>query len=216
MLIITAFFIWKASELEKYGNVVQAWVTVALLLVTAAYVSSVKRQTDASIKMAKEMEKQRYGSVRPIIDFRRATADDLASPDQRQTESRVGRLMCKSLLLPKDTLEGSPLILCNIGMGPAIDLNLIIQNQNGSTRSNHSYYGTLAKDAETATRDLNLGQLRDHDTIVATYKDIYEHCFESVAKVIVDDQKGIMVSPTKTRPIKTKTEESQKALENKQ
>ena len=70
MSVVTAFAIWKADCLQPYGSVIQAWVTVILVLLTAVYVFRIKQQSDASTSMAEEMREQRLGEARPYLLLR--------------------------------------------------------------------------------------------------------------------------------------------------
>ena len=162
MLIITGFAIWKASSLEKYGGVVQAWVTVVLVLVTAAYAYNVKRQTDANVEMAKEMRKQRKSSTLPIIDLKYI-------PDSIQTFN------CTSEGNPLESLFNSS--IRNIGIGPAIDVYLAVdKNINGNENTGKyeyvSFFQTMAKDDEIKFH-LDKRFLSSNYLAYIIYRDIY-------------------------------------------
>ena len=67
MLAVTVVAIWKASCLQGYGTVVQAWVTVFLVLLTAVYVRRVAQQANASVEMARETKDARFAALKPIV-----------------------------------------------------------------------------------------------------------------------------------------------------
>jgi hypothetical protein len=55
---------------------IQAIATVVLVIITGIYVwrtyvisKATKKQADASVKMAEEMQEQRYDALRPVIDI---------------------------------------------------------------------------------------------------------------------------------------------------
>lgn len=74
MTVVTAIAIRTASFLQSYGSVVQAWITVMLVILTAAYVRQTGRQAEASrqqaeasVKMAEETREHRVAMYKPHI-----------------------------------------------------------------------------------------------------------------------------------------------------
>jgi hypothetical protein len=99
------------SEEIGLSDKLQILLMFGLVAVTTFYAWSASRQADASVKMAD-------GMARPVIDFKRDTAKiDI----NRQT-------LEVNAALTKDVSHGLSCILCNVGVGSAIDVRSFIQH----------------------------------------------------------------------------------------
>lgn len=160
---------------------VQAIATIVLVCVTIWYAKSAK-------KMAKEMEKQRLDSARPIIDIvwnhglerekKKASLALLKAKEKAKVEiqpEKPGDHRCR---------------IHNIGFGPALEVCSYLydsQTQIMKTR----LFGTIAKGAiyiDEPVIDWPLSPLEiDKRYFLKTYyKDIYKRCFESSREVFSD------------------------------
>ena len=113
-LMFLIFLTYHASEIEgaDWGQII---LMIGLVIVTAVYASSTEKQADASVKMAEEMREQRYNAVRPAIDFKRDTA---------KTDGH--REILEGLATSsKNVSLGLSCILCNVGLGSAIDVRFL-------------------------------------------------------------------------------------------
>ena len=178
MFAVTLAAFLQSDFIEEHGIVAQVWVTVILVLLTAVYVSRVRQQADASVKMAEEMREQRYDSVRPIIDIER-------KPESRELAKQAYG----------DFSEGLLCILRNIGVGPATDVYSFVHID---CKCQLHPFGALAKNGEIEKLPLSLKQRNGRNVLVAYYRDVYDRCFESSREV----KKGVVqLGPLEIRKI---------------
>ena len=139
-----------------------------LVLITAWYA----KQTTI---MAKEMRKQRYDAVRPVIDIQRDPADDV----------KISEAIAIS---EGDASRGLSSVLHNIGLGPAIDLYSFVQNPFSGERQRHEF-GTLAIGNPTYRMKLSLIHEGSPLALVAYYRDVYGRALESSREVTFNKEK---------------------------
>jgi len=175
ILLFAVFLTYRASELES-ADWAQIILMIALVAVTGFYALSASKQANASVKMAKEMKKQRYDTVRPVIDIQwQALTDD----------RRLGEAASSPSQLASD---GCSCILRNIGLGPAIDVYSFVRSHSGER---HRYdFGTIAIPAiegefqPSIPTILSPKQEGERVVIEIHYKDVYGQSFESNREVI--------------------------------
>ncbi len=196
--IIGALIITAVNEASF--NISQVLLTLALVLITCIYAmrtsdiaKATRAQAETSMKMAEEMKKQRYDTVRPVIDiYKDPTDEDEMSEAFAATKG--------------DASQGLSCALCNVGLGPAIDLYSFVQTSSGS----RSYdCGTLAVGKKTPRMKLSMiNEInKDHPSdllLVALYRDVYDRDFISSREVSVDkERKGAWsIGPLKIVPAK--------------
>jgi len=142
---------------------------------TKEQAEATRDQADASITMAEEMKKQRYDTVRPVIDIYRDPTDE-----DKMSEALAA--------IKGDASQGLSCTLCNVGLGPAIDLYSFVQKSSGSQRYD---CGTLAVGEKTPRMKLStINEInKDHPSdllLVALYRDVYDRDFISSREVSVD------------------------------
>lgn len=154
---------YRYSDEIKLAEFLQILLMFGLVTVTIVYAWSASRQASASRKMAEEMREQRYDAVRPVIDF------ELQDPGISADAQRMVAHRC---------------LIHNIGVGPAIDLNMpILLNLMGD--SAWQALGTIGRDGKAAARFvLATKRAENHWFLVAHYRDIYDRCFESSREVV--------------------------------
>ena len=164
------------------AELIQVILTSVLVIITSLYVwrtfvisRSAARQADASSKMAKEMEEQRYASLRPIIDIMRI------EHGEGWAESQVLRSE-QSKEAYGDYSQGLSCRLHNIGVGTATDVYSFVQTPDGKCQL--LLFGALAKDGKTDKYRLSLKQSDNRTVLIAYYRDVYDNCFESSREVI--------------------------------
>ena len=187
VIALVAYGINKRDSIEP-GDVMQIMILVALVVVTGAYAWSASRQADASVKMGEEMRKQRYDMVRPVIDFEGpATGEELIA------EGFAAKA--------QDYNHGLKRMLCNIGIGPAIDIYSFI-NPTYGTRQLHNFGTIAAGDIKTYGWNFHLEQRDNLWFLLAYYRDIHGRCFESKREVIADvDKEGWILDPLENQEI---------------
>jgi Ca2+/Na+ antiporter len=158
----------------------QIFLTFGLVLVTALYAIYTGKQAEASIKMAEEMSKARYDAVRPVLDIERQ------EPSEMSSKTRV-----KEVLTDESNIEdiGLSNIICNIGLGPAIDVFSFVQSPTEKT-IRHGF-GILGVGEKTEPINLSINQ-QGTKHIVVFYSDIYGRRFESKREVINRENKWIL------------------------
>ncbi len=143
---------------EEYVAVINVLVLSGLVLITAEYVkkteeiakatkeqaTEIQKQANASTKMATEMQNQRYDMVRPVIDFERATTGEELIAEGFAAKAQ-------------DYNHGLKCMLCNIGIGPAIDIYSFI-NPTYGTRQLHNFVTIAAGDIKTYGWNFHLEQ----------------------------------------------------------
>lgn len=160
------------------ADFVQIMLTFGLVLATIQYAISAAKQADVSVKMAKEMKKQRYDTVRPVIDIYRDPTDE-----DKMSEAFAA--------IKGDASQGLSCALHNVGLGPAIDLYSFVQTSSGS----QSYdCGTLAVGEKTSRMKLSMiNEInKDHPSdllLAALYRDVYDRDFISSREVSVDKER---------------------------
>jgi len=142
---------------------IYAWRTFSISNAT-------KKQADASMKMAEETKKQRYDTVRPVIDIQRRGGDKIREGLAAKAEEYSYGLSC---------------ILHNIGLGPATDIYSFVQNPFSDERQRFEF-GTLAAGGKAEEMRLSLDQEDNQKALVAYYKDVYGRTFESSREVRAD------------------------------
>ena len=180
---------------------IQAISMVVLVGVTIFYAyqakkasDSAKASADASVKTVEEMRQQRYDAVRPVIDIYRDPTDEDKLPEAFAATKG-------------DASRGLACVLCNIGLGPAIDMYSFVQNpfiQNPSDGRQRFEFGTLATGEKTHKMNLSVKQEDGRMALLAYYKDVYERAFESSREVSADKEKGWQLGPLKIRPLPKK------------
>ncbi len=177
---LALYIINRASV--NIAQLIQILVTCALAFITLAYVmrtaeiaEATAQQAEASVKMAKEMENQRYSTVRPVIDIEVKPLSNMELTKQAYT--KAGELQLPKTLLCK---------LRNIGLGPAIDTySFILLDNDNPVRQKH---GVLKVQDELPKVSLCLEQ-RDEDWfLVVYYRDIYGRSFESTREIIISQK----------------------------
>ncbi len=192
MFVVTLVAFLKAGFVEQHGIVAQVWVTIILVLLTAVYVSRVRQQADASIKMAQETREQRYDSFRPVIDIERYVLEE-----EKIREGLAARL--------EEFSYGFWCVLDNIGVGPATDVYSYMAI-GGKTRGRD--FGTIKIGDSKQAGGLSLQQIGNRRFLVAYYRDIYNRCFESKREVTADKEgPSWIIGPLKHRKL-DKTEDS--------
>ena len=138
-----------------------------LVLITAYYA----KQTAT---MAKEMREQRYEAVRPGIDFKRDTA-----------EIDTARLTLEAnAALSEDTSHGLSCMLCNVGLGPAIDVRSFIEHPERGRLPFE--FGTIESRGKTERWILSISHEGNRVALVACYEDIYGRTLKSSREVSID------------------------------
>jgi len=142
---------------------------IGLVLITALYASSAEKQADASVKMAD-------GMARPVIDFKRDTAKiDI----NRQT-------LEVNAALTKDVSHGLSCILCNVGVGSAIDVRSFIQHPERGRLPFE--FGTIESRGKTERWILSISHESNRIALVACYEDIYGRTLKSSREVLVQNR----------------------------
>jgi len=147
----------------------QIFLVLGLVLVTGFYALVAFRQADASVKMAD-------GMARPVIDFKRDTAKiDI----NRQT-------LEVNAALTKDVSHGLSCILCNVGVGSAIDVRSFIQHPE---RGRLPFaFGTIESRGKTERWILSISHESNRIALVAYYEDIYGRTLKSSREVSIDKE----------------------------
>lgn len=167
-------------------NWIQAISTLVLVVITGIYAwrthimsKATERQAEASVRIAEEMRDTKHNALRPIIDFRFRDSEDRSG----------GALGIGARGEVPSELHGQ---LCNIGVGPAIDLYSISKvNQVNLPR----YDFEPLKSGELSHQvALSVSQKGSIGILEVYYKDVYGHAFRS----------RIEVHPIKDQGLRTK------------
>jgi hypothetical protein len=157
------------SEEIGLSDKLQILLMFGLVAVTTFYAWSASRQADASVKMAD-------GMARPVIDFKRDTAKiDI----NRQT-------LEVNAALTKDVSHGLSCILCNVGVGSAIDVRSFIQHPERGRLPFE--FGTIESRGKTERWILSISHESNRIALVAYYEDIYGRTLESSREVSIDKE----------------------------
>ncbi len=144
---------------------------IILLILASATIIYAKRTSEiakATKEQAKEMKEQRYDAVRPVIDIINMEQMPLELARQTYEKKQPNELRCK---------------LCNVGVGPAIDVYSFVQPP-AHERQGHDFH-TIVVGKEKGPKNLALEQKDDRWFLVAYYKDVYGRCFKSSREVRV-------------------------------
>lgn len=171
-LLFLTLLVFQGQELGA-ADWAQALLMIGLVLVTALYASSAEKQANASAKMAEEMRNARYDALRPIIDIVNMQQMPIELARQAYAKEPPKELTCK---------------LCNVGVGPAIDVYSFVYHDSGE-RQRHDFH-TIAIGKEKGPERLSVAQKDNRWFLVAYYKDVYGRCFESSREV-----RGGVVNP---------------------
>jgi hypothetical protein len=148
-----------------------------------------RRQAEASVKMAKEMENQRYGSVRPVLNI-------LVKPLPTVELAKMAYTEKEQLKLP----EALICELLNVGIGPAIDVYYFTIYANVKFRQELGVLKVQDKSPEVL---VCIEKRNENYFLVVNYSDMYGRKFESIRQVILDmDKKTYIVESHKTTRIK--------------
>ncbi|MGB5926031.1 MAG: hypothetical protein WBH01_08110 [Dehalococcoidia bacterium] len=162
------------SEEIGLSNKLQILLMFGLVAVTAFYAWSASRQADANVKMAEEMRETRYDGVRPAIDFKRDTA-----------KIDIARLTLEAnAASSEDTSHGLSCILCNVGLGPAIDVRSFIEHPERGRLPFE--FGTIESRGKTERWILSISHEGNRIALVACYEDIYGRTLRSSREVSID------------------------------
>lgn len=194
LLIIIIYL--KVTSLITMAEAINLILLVGLVAVTAIYARQTgeiaretKVQAEASIRMAKEIENQRYGAVRPVLDI-------LMKPLTPLEHAKIGYSEIEEVKLP----EYIKCVFVNIGIGPAIDIWHFAIYETNKIRQE---LGVLKINDTSIEVYLSLDN-RDNDSyLVVNYSDMYGRNFESTREVILPaNKKMYTVGPLKTTRIR--------------
>jgi hypothetical protein len=87
----------------------------------------------------------------------------------------------------EETSHGLSCTLCNIGVGPAIDVRCFIQHPERG-RLPWEKFGTLKSGEETERIILSISDKSNHIALVASYEDIYGRTLKSSREVSIDKE----------------------------
>lgn len=189
-LFVLALAFRQSIEAEEgqITNWLQIFLTLGLVVVTGAYAWSAHRQANASAKMAKEMENQRYDMVRPVIDIQ-------WQPDAKEKAlvNNAGEIAIAQGQPPQSQLPDKlTCVLRNVGVGTATDVYSFIQ---AGTRPDDECHqlrplGLLQINGVSEEWPLSLKEIDNHKFLVAYYRDVHNRCFQSIREVSRDDKRG--------------------------
>ena len=148
-------------------DILQLVLTVGLVVATVSYAISANKQADVSMRMAD-------GMARPVIDFKRDTAE--ADIDRRTLEAYAA--------IHGETSHGLSCILCNVGVGSAIDVRSFIQHPERGRLPWE--FGTIESRGKTERWILSISHEGNRIALVASYEDIYGRTLESSREVSID------------------------------
>ena len=157
------------------SDLIQIILINLLVIVTGVYASrthvmskAAREQADTSVKMAEEMKKQRYDALHPIIDFR-----------FRDSESRSGGTLGIGTRkeVPSE-LHGQ---LCNIGVGPTIDL-YYFSKVNQVNRPRYDFEALKAGELSHQVA-LSVSQEGSIGILEVYYRSVYDDLFKSRVEI---------------------------------
>ena len=169
MIAITIFAIWQADFLQYYGSVVQAWVTIILVLLTAVYVYRTAQQASASMKLAKETTDARFAALRPIVRIHWIGS-------KRNAEITVS--------------------FKNMGLGPALNLVCYLTHSKYSFRFKHDkYIATEVGESHNITFPTEAFDFVEWDKLAINcdYKSVYGQPFRSSLKFNTEDERYLEI-----------------------
>jgi len=136
---------------------------------TKAQAQATREQADASVKMAD-------GMTRPVIDFKRDTAKaDIALQTSEAYDA-----------IHEETSHGLSCILCNVGVGSAIDVRSFIEHPERGRLPWE--FGTIASRGKTQRWILSIRHESNRTALVAFYEDIFGRTLESSREVSIDKE----------------------------
>jgi hypothetical protein len=161
VLLFLLLWVFLPLETNEKIGVTTAISTVALVFVTSVYAWYTS-------KMAKEMKKQRYDNLRPIIDIQFDTSYATFLGFQMSNIEELENQNC-------------PCILHNIGAGPAVDIYSYsyMTNDNNEHIQEKCGIGTLKKDETTGMKNLSVITENSKHYLLIKYKDIFGRVIES-------------------------------------
>ncbi len=166
--LIAFYVFYNLHELQP-----NEWVEISLLAglvaATGGLAVYAAAQAYASVKMAD-------GMARPVIDFKRDTAK--ADIDRRTLEAYAAS--------SEDVSHGLSCILCNVGVGSAIDVRSFIQHPERGRLPWE--FGTIESRGKTKRRILSISHESNRIALVACYEDIYGRTLKSSREVSIDKE----------------------------
>ncbi len=167
-LLFLSLLIFRGQELGA-ADWAEALLMIGLVLITAFYASSASKQADASVKMAD-------GMARPVIDFKRDTAK----------LDTVRQALEVYAAIHEETSHGLSCILCNVGVGSAIDVRSFIQHPERGRLPFE--FGTIESRGKTERWILSISHGSNRIALVACYEDIYGRTLKSSREVSIDKE----------------------------
>ena len=182
--LVVFYLLWNL-----HGILPNKWVEISLLAglvaVTSGLAVYAAAQAYASVKMAD-------GMARPVIDFKRDTAE--ADIDRRTLEAFAA--------IHGEKCHGLSCILCNVGVGSAIDVRSFIQHPERGRLPWE--FGTIESRGKTERWILSISHEDNRIALIASYKDVYGRAFESSREVRIDKEKGWQLGPLRISPLPEK------------
>ena len=177
-IVAILVLVFAGPEYLAFVNII---ILAVLVVVTSQY-------ADQTTKMAREMEKQRLDSARPIIDIvwkhgleRTQKNNSLAILEAKKE--------AKAEIQPW-TPEDHRCRIHNIGLGPALEVCSLTHDRQANIMKTR-LFGTIAQGAvyiEDPIVDWPISPLEIDNRyfLKVYYKDIYKRCFESSREVFSD------------------------------
>jgi len=171
ILLFTVFLEYRGSELTS-GEWSQTLLMIGLVSLTAFYAISTEKQAKASLKMAEEMSKTRYDTVRPVIDIRLCTS--------ARDHIELG-LATKASLQQK----GFNCVFVNIGLGPALDVHSHIRDTTAEKRDEHDYdFGVIVVGEQGKEWCQSVHEKNEVMYFDVQYRDVFGRLFESKREMV--------------------------------
>lgn len=153
LVAVTIFYAWSASRQAKASE---------------KMAEATKEQADANVKMATEMQNQRYDTFRPVLDIHMDRVSLIGTEPTTNTDDLPIRIDYQ---------------INNIGVGPALDGHL------WTPEHNRIDLGTLTtiRDSDATGDDrrgrINIEKDKLPATIIAYYKDVFSRSFKSEMEI---------------------------------
>jgi hypothetical protein len=188
-------------------------LTLGLLAVTGLASFSAYKQSNASVKMAEEMQTQRYDSERPVIDIQ--DIEELGRTSSVQLAEAKAKSRGTKITEEREWPKKLTCLLRNIGVGPATDIFSFITITKLSEVGSTEHYefrrlgplerGANLTDISSEKWRLFLMQRNSGKCLVTYCFDVYGRCFESIREVIRDETTGeLRTNPLKVKEIEDK------------
>ena len=176
---------WRDIRPAEWAQII---LMLGLVAVTLIYAMSAIRQANASEKMAKEMENQRYDTVRPVIDIQ-------WQPDAKEEElvRAAGVMAIEGGEPPQSQLPDKlTCVLRNVGVGTATDVYSFIQAGTQPDDECHQLRPLCLLQINGVSEEwpLSLKEIDNHKFLVAYYRDVHNRCFQSIREVSRDEKRG--------------------------